>query len=144
MICLAASLVFAPLPVVAQTIHHYLVLRAPRGAAINAWLHNHPMLDLRGGGNRTFETVSLVLTSAPDECQPGPDQLEAFGASWKMSVVWRDIIRNEILARNWKVNTTDANNDYSDYSSQSFTWAEALADTTRKPSALKVCTEPIP
>lgn len=112
----------------------WLLLREARVAAVNSWLANHPQLDLRGGGLQSFN-VRLNLNADP------PSTVRARLCRWDMPDAWEQAVRDEITSRGWLVNTTNATNDLSSYNVESWTLAQVLADTTRKPAVLKLIPE---
>jgi hypothetical protein len=112
----------------------YIIVRQSKAAAINAWLQDHPDLDPRGGGDQTFVHLTLALTADPDD----GSVVRAYGASWELPVSWWNKIRDKVISLGWKINTTDADNDISHYTSGSWTVQQVLNDVTRKPAVLKV------
>jgi len=113
----------------------YILVKESRVPTINAWLLNHPQLDPRGGGDKTFDAVKLGTNSAPGST------IRARACQWTLPASWWIALRDKIAALGWKRNTTDADNDVSDYLAANWTKGQVLADTTRKPVALVVIEE---
>lgn len=113
--------------------HRIIILRENRKGAANAWIHRHSDLDRLNGGNRTF-TVKVALLSDPDDGSVIRGRI----CSWKMTTRLKNILLDRFRANGWKFNKTDNNNDVSAYNADNWTTAQVLADTTRKPRALKI------
>ncbi len=121
----------------AATKHRIIILRESRVVTANNWLHNHATLDNsaggKHGGNQTF-TEKVALLTDPDDGSVVRGRI----IRWKMPDAWRTLLLDKFQTLGWKFNTTDNDNDVSAYNADAWTLAEALADITRKPFALKI------
>lgn len=115
----------------------HIIVRESRVPEIHAWLLTRPILDIRGGGDNTF-SIRLGINSAPGSV------VKARACNWKLSSAQWIMLRDKITALGWKRNTTDADNDISDYLASGWVGAQVLADTTRKPVALVKIKEDAP
>jgi hypothetical protein len=103
------------------------ILEKTKALQLNSFLHRHPRLDRRGGGERTFRAVRLALPADPDN----GSVVRAYAATWHMPDDWLVSIRDEVLRRGWKINDPTAN-DVAVYDMDIWTFDQAMADTTRK------------
>lgn len=115
---------------------YIVVLKESDAAAFNAWLQGHPQLDARSGGGATF-TIGLALLSDPDD----GSVVRGRWCDWSMPGAWWTALKgrfeNQILAD--ERNTSDeAKWRVSWYPATTWTPEQVLADTTRKPRAVKV------
>lgn len=115
--------------------HRVIIVRASRKAAVLSFLHNHPQLDPMGGGDQSF-AVRLALLGDPDDASV----VRGYAVGWSLSDAHWILLRAWFVdhVENWKVNTSDSDNDVSHYNTANWTYAQIKADTTRKPFAVKV------
>ncbi|MHC4635114.1 MAG: hypothetical protein ACYSYU_07915 [Planctomycetota bacterium] len=123
--------------------HRLLIVEKTKAEALNTWLKNHPLVDPRGGGDKTFTMTLALLTDPPDG-----SVVRAYIAGWKLPNGWWLAIRDEVLSRGWHINDP-AFDEVAHYRSwlnddtgDQYTREEALADTTKKSQPLRIV--PVP
>jgi hypothetical protein len=111
-------------------IHRILILNASQAAAANQWLRRHPTLNPIGDD---YVTVRLALLGDPDDASIV--RAYACGA-WLTPNQWLTL-SGYLSDRGWLINDPSPATDGAHYLSSQYTFEQALADTTRKPFALK-------
>lgn len=106
-------------------LHRHIYCIEANKAALNAFLLNHPIVDIRGGGDKTFTPLYIdTLMQGGEYC------------SWAMPSSWELILQSFADSQGWKRNTTDSDNDLSIVNESSFTFQQFLDDLTQKPRLL--------
>jgi hypothetical protein len=129
------------MPILDHTaVHRVIIVNANRRDQIRNFVRNYRdseginHLDPLGGGGH-FTKTELALLGDPDD----GSIVRSYAVGWWLPqahwVILRDWFQTTV---NWKVNTTDADNDISHYNSANWTWPQILADTTKKRFAVKV------
>ncbi len=108
-------------------------MREVNAPITNAFLLNHPVLDIRGGGDHTFEGVKLAFTTDPDD----GSVIRYFAANWKLNDAGFGLISAFGATQGWSFNPTDPLIDLQQFTVPPFTFDTMLADLTRKPFVLK-------
>lgn len=94
---------------------------------------NHPKLDPRGGGDKTFG-VKLALLGDPDD----GSIVRAYAAGWRLPDNWWLIFRSFLVRKRWLINDPTPAGDVWYYSSVNWSFEDVLADTSKKPFPFKV------
>lgn len=110
-----------------------IMVNANRKSQLITFFANHEQL---GHGSSHADTVALKLALLGD-----PDDgsiVRAYATQWHLPNTWWLWIKDFLDGTNWVINSPMPNNDLSHYNAASWTWAEALADVTKKRFPLKV------
>jgi hypothetical protein len=122
------------------TTHRIILLNAAHRAAAHNFLKNHPKLDPRGSGDRTFG-IKVALLGDPDD----GSIVRGYLVGWRLPDDWWTALQDFFVDdRGWNVNLPTAAGDVWHYTSSIWTLEAMLADTTRKPFALKVVPVEVP